>query len=246
MQRRRAVQLCWLLAAMSLWGCGQAVTEVAAPEPRPAATPARPPTPARSPAEPAAPVAHVNGVAIDANAVRTEMVRRGADFLSRFERLEEKQGAVEALVRVQVLAQTAREAGYEDLPSLRAAIDRLLAEHYWREEVAALDVPPVSDAEALAEYEANLERYTETLRARGAVLQLRAPSSASRAERAALRARAQELRRQATATDATGATGSGPGPGGRGQRPQQHHRGGPCAAAPGTRRPRTSRAALSE
>jgi parvulin-like peptidyl-prolyl isomerase len=144
----------------------------------------------------------VGGVAIDANAVRTEMVRHGADFLSRFERLEEKQAVVEELVRIQVLAQTAREAGYADLPSVREALDRLLAEHYWREQVASLEVPPVTDEEVRAEYDGSLERYTEPLRARGAALRLRVPSGASGSDRAALRAHAKELREMAVGADA--------------------------------------------
>lgn len=138
-------------------------------------------------------VAHVDGVAIDADAVRHEMVRRGADFLPRLSELAEKEAVVEDLVRVEVLAQQARKAGYADDPEIRRTIDRLLAEKYWRDQVEAAPVPPVTVEQARAYYDAHPAEFTELKKVRGAVIALRWPSSAGDAERAMVRAKAQRL-----------------------------------------------------
>lgn len=138
-------------------------------------------------------VATVNGVAIDANAVRWEMVRHGADFLPSFAKPEAKEAVVEELVRVEVLAQKAREEGYENDPEIRRSVNRLLADKYWRDQVDAAKVPAVSAEEAKAYYDAHAAEFTQAKKVRGAVIALRWPSSASEAERAATRAKAKEI-----------------------------------------------------
>ncbi|MGH7785228.1 MAG: peptidyl-prolyl cis-trans isomerase, partial [Candidatus Binatia bacterium] len=145
-------------------------------------------------------VATVNGATIDADAVRWEMVRRGADFLPRFAKLEEKEAVVEDLVRIEVLAQQARQAGYADDPEIRRSIDRLLAEKYWRDQVEKAPVPPVTVDEARAYYDAHPVEFTAPTKVRGAVIVLRWPSTASESQRAEIRARAQKI-----AVDAQGA-----------------------------------------
>lgn len=145
-------------------------------------------------------VATVDGASIDADAVRWEMVRRGADFLPRFAKLEEKEAVVEDLVRIEVLAQRARQAGYADDPEIRRSVDRLLAEKYWRDQVEQAAVPPVTADEARAYYDAHPAEFTAPAKVRGAVIVLRWPSTAGEAQRAEIRARARQI-----AADATGA-----------------------------------------
>lgn len=147
-------------------------------------------------------VATVNGAPIDADAVRWEMVRRGADFLPRFSKLEEKEAVVEDLVRIEVLAQQARQAGYADDPEIRRSIDRLLAEKYWRDQVEQAPAAIVTADEARAYYDAHPAEFTAPTKVRGAVIVLRWPSTASEAQRAEIRARAQQI--------AADAKGSGP------------------------------------
>ncbi len=142
-------------------------------------------------------VAKVNGVAIDADAVRHEMVSRGADFLPRFAKLEEKEAVVEDLVRIEVLAQQARQAGYADDPEVRRSINRMLAEKYWRDQVEAAPAPSVTAAEARAYYDAHPAEFTQPKKVRGAVIVLRWPSSAGAAERAEILARAKRIAAEA-------------------------------------------------
>ncbi len=146
-------------------------------------------------------VATVNGVAIDADAVRWEMVRHGADFLPRFAKPEAKEAVVEELVRVEVLAQKAREEGYLDRPEIRRSVNRLLAEKYWSDQVEALQVPAVTTAEAQAFYNQHRAEFTPPKRVRGAVIALRWKLNAADAERAEVRAKAQRI-----AAEAKGAT----------------------------------------
>ena len=142
-------------------------------------------------------VATVDGVAIDADAVRREMVQRGADFLPTFTTPEAKEAVVEDLVRIEILAQQARQAGYANDPEIRRSVDRMLAEKYWRDQVEATQVPAVTAAEARAYYDAHPAEFTQPRRVRGTVIVLRWPSSASPAERGEIRARAQRLAAEA-------------------------------------------------
>jgi parvulin-like peptidyl-prolyl isomerase len=138
-------------------------------------------------------VATVHGVAIDADAVRQEMIRRGADFLPRFSKVEAKQAVVDDLVRIEVLAQKARQEGYLERPEIRQSVDRLLAEQYWRDQTEALTPPVVTEAEARAYYDEHRADFTPPRRARGAVIVLRWKSKAAEAERAEVRAQAERI-----------------------------------------------------
>lgn len=148
-------------------------------------------------------VATVAGAPIDADAVRHEMVRRGADFLPRFSKLEEKEAVVEDLVRIEVLAQQARRAGYADDPEIRRSINRLLAEKYWRDQLEQAPAPAVTAGEVRAYYDAHPAEFTVPTKVRGAVIVLRWPSTASEAQRAEIRARAQQIAADARGAGAT-------------------------------------------
>jgi parvulin-like peptidyl-prolyl isomerase len=138
-------------------------------------------------------VAVVDGVAIDADTVRWEMVRHGADFLPRFAKLEEREAVVEELVRIEVLAQKARQEGYLDDPEIRRSLTRMLAEKYWRDQVEAMAPPAVSAADARAYYDSHRAEFTPPRKVRGAVIVLRWASSADPAERAEKRAEAARI-----------------------------------------------------
>jgi hypothetical protein len=138
-------------------------------------------------------VATVNGAVIDADAVRQEMIRHGADFLPRFSKLEAKEAVVNDLVRIEVLAQKARQEGYLDRPEIRQSVNRLLAEQYWRDQMEAMTPPAVSEAEVRAYYDEHRADFTQPKRARGAVIVLRWKSKATEAERAEVRAEAERI-----------------------------------------------------
>lgn len=175
----------------ALLGCGSG------PERAPHAAPA---VTASTPADADATVATVDGLPISANAVRQGIVRRGGGFLSRFEKLEAKEQVLEELVRVKLLAQAARQQGYDRDPDIVASIDNLLADRYWREHVAqAGAVAQPTDAEVEAYYRAHTAEFVQPERVRGAIVFLAAPADASAAVKDALRARADDLRRQAVA-----------------------------------------------
>lgn len=142
-------------------------------------------------------VATVNGAVIDADDVRWEMVRRGADFLPRFSKIEEKEAVVDELVRIEVLAQKARQEGYADDPEIRRSVNRLLAEKYWRDQVAKAQVPAVAPADVRAYYDAHPAEFTQPKKVRGNVIVLRWKSTATHAERVELRTKAERLAAEA-------------------------------------------------
>lgn len=119
-------------------------------------------------------VATVEGESISADAVRRALVRAGGGAPDRLRSSEDKVDALETLLRVHVLASAAEAAGYADDPEVREAIRQLLAERFWRDLANGLELTPVSEDEVGSWYKANLDRFTEPERRRGAVLTLRA------------------------------------------------------------------------
>jgi peptidyl-prolyl cis-trans isomerase C len=138
-------------------------------------------------------VATVDGKTIGASAVRKAMVRRGADFLARFSKLEEKQAVVEELIRTALLARAARQAGYLDDPEIRESIDDLLAEKYWRDQMRLARPPAATEQEARDYYDSHPAEFVEPVRVRGAVISLRWKQDADETARAAVRERAEGL-----------------------------------------------------
>jgi peptidyl-prolyl cis-trans isomerase C len=152
-------------------------------------------------------VATVNGEPIEARAVRRAMVRTGPSAAARLQTVEQKALVVEELVRIQVLAQLARDNGYAEDPEIREAVQMLLAERYWRDLTAQLDRPDPSEGQVQAFFEANPELFTEPLRLRGSVLSLRLPghgNDSAKDGNGETIARAQALLHQAQAADSAG------------------------------------------
>lgn len=145
-------------------------------------------------------VATVDGESISADAVRHAFLRLGPGAARNLSSVDEKATVVEDLARVHVLAGAASAAGYAEKPEVRDAVRRLLAEAYWRDRAAELDLPAVTDHEVRAWYEEHLDRYTESERRRGAVLTLRPKNG----EPTGAIARTEELLVQARASDARG------------------------------------------
>ncbi len=146
-------------------------------------------------------VAVVDGASIDANQVRKEMIRQGADFLPRFTDVAEKKALVEKLVRIQVLAHAAREQGYAADPEIVDSLNRLLAEKFWRDSLAEQPIPRATEEEARAYYDSHLGDFVAPQRARGALIFLRWPSNATPEQRVEIRAEAEGLRAQAGGCD---------------------------------------------
>lgn len=154
-------------------------------------------------------VARVDGQPITATALRKEMVRRGADFLDRFDELEEKEEVLEDLIRLEIMAQAAAKSGYAEDPEIQSGLKRMMAEKYWRDQVVQRRVEEsiISDEDVRAYYESQAERWTEPERRRAAVIVLRFPPRALDADkevaRARLRGALKEARKQAGAIDRT-------------------------------------------
>ncbi len=139
-------------------------------------------------------VATVAGRPIVADSVRRELVRRGADVLDRYDELAEKEALLEDLVRVKVLAAAARREGYESDPELADAIDKLLAESYWRDHIVpeTRDLE-VSDASVKDYYDAHPDEFTSPERMRGSVIVMHFPPKPTEAQRAEVRAGADVM-----------------------------------------------------
>ena len=150
-------------------------------------------------------VATVNGKPLTATVLREEMLRRGADFLSRYAELTEKRNVLDQVIQVEVLAQAAEKAGYGDDPEIVAGRKSMMAEKFWRERVAGTvrDDGLVSDDEVRTYYESHRADYTEPERTRAAIIFMRFPPKASEAQKEAVRANAVDVLRQARAQPAS-------------------------------------------
>jgi parvulin-like peptidyl-prolyl isomerase len=144
-------------------------------------------------------VATVNGRPITADAVRQEMIRRGADFLGGYDELEEKEALLEDVVRTEVLAQAAEQAGYDKDPEVVEATKRLMAQKYWAAHMGqvAVDEAEVTGDEVRTYYEQHRERWTTPERARGAVILLRFPPNATAEQQQAVREKAAAVLKEA-------------------------------------------------
>ena len=140
-------------------------------------------------------VAMVGGSEISAQALRREMVRRGAIVPERFDELSEKESLVKEVARNEMLALAAREAGYEQHPEVMAGYKKILADRFWREQLRALSAElAVTDAEVREHYDENLDAFRKVDRARLSVIQQRIPAKATAQERKRMLDAMNELR----------------------------------------------------
>lgn len=153
-------------------------------------------SPSADPADPV--VARVGGRTITASELQAEMLRRGADFLGGYEENARKQKLLDELVEREVLAQAAEQAGYANDPEIVRLHRRMMGERFWQSQLRELDVDEqVSDEELRKTYDAQIERFTETERARASVIFLKAPANATPEQREELKKRAELVRADA-------------------------------------------------
>lgn len=98
------------------------------------------------------------------------------------------------LIRQRLLATAAREAGYESDPDIHDTIERMLAERYLRDLMRRNPVAPmVTNDDARAHYDANLEDFREPERLRASVILLAFPPRAKDEDRKRVREQAEAM-----------------------------------------------------
>lgn len=162
-------------------------------------------------ADDSAVVATVDGTVITMGMLRREMVRDSGQESTRLNQLEARRAALEALIRTEVLARAALEAGYDkdpdfqseykDLdfqsedgdPDVRSVHKLLLAQHFWTTHLRKQPAVRVPNEEVRSYYEAHKVDFEQPTRNRGSIVFLRSRAGAGGENRRALRQRAEGL-----------------------------------------------------
>lgn len=186
-------------ANVRLWGIVVAIGLLAACQQKselnlPAARGDRPPLPAD------AVVATVAGEPITTEQVQRAMIRAGAQVSGRVDAVDEKQALLDELIRTQLLAAAGRQAGYDKDAEVVEVVNRMVADRYLRDLVAANPgKKDVSDDEVRVYYEAHKAEYTVPERARASIILLKFPVNAAADDRAVTRQRAETVLAEAKA-----------------------------------------------
>jgi hypothetical protein len=143
-------------------------------------------------------VAAVGDHVITAQAFQAEMARRGL----RGSRggLREKEALLEEMIRLQVYAAKARAAGYDKAPEIVAAVDRMLAEMYQREQAAAHAV--VTPDEVAAYYREHGAEFDAVERRQAAIVFVAIPREAGDKQKKEASERAARVAAEAAKLDA--------------------------------------------
>ena len=129
-------------------------------------------------------VATVHGNAITDTQLRTEIARRGGLPAEAEDRERRKLALLDELIRIELFALAAAEAGLDKDPEVVEAYRRMLAERFWREQLTRLtDQIKVSDQEVAAYYESHRDQFLQPARARGAMIFFRYPARATEEEK---------------------------------------------------------------
>ena len=144
-------------------------------------------------------LARVGGRVITADAFRQELLRRSQQGNSAFRTPQQREALLDEMVRNAALASAAAASGYDKDPEIQAALDRILADKYLRDHVAAGLKPP-TDAEIESFYKEHAADYGAGERRRGNFIQIRVTPGASAETKQALEAKAKQA-----ATEARGA-----------------------------------------
>ncbi len=182
-----------LALILALTGCTTAAS------PPPATAPAVPvAAPATPPVASAEVLARVGSEAITVDEFRREMERRGGRIPGQYASVEQRRALLDEMLRTKAALTRAREAGLDQEPETRLAIERLLVAGYLEAELEpALAGLSVSDDEVAAYYAAHRDEYQTPERRRVAWIFLQVGAKAEPPQVEKVRQRAADARAEA-------------------------------------------------
>ncbi len=163
------------------------------------------PPPATAPVAPATPpvaspevLARVGGEAITVDEFRREMERRGGRIPGQYASVEQRRVLLDEMLRNKAALARAREAGLDQQPETRLAIERLLVAGYLEAELEpALAGLSVTDEEIAAFYAAHRDEYQTPERRRVAWIFFQVGAKAEPPQVEKVRQRAVDARAEA-------------------------------------------------
>lgn len=122
-----------------------------------------------------------------------ELERRGGGLPGQYETAEQRRALLDVLVRSEVLAQRAREAGYDRDPQVLEALERIIVSRFRQDRLEPLLAEvDVTDDEVAAFYEQHRDDYARPARIQVAIAHVAVSSMADETRRAEREQRAQE------------------------------------------------------
>ncbi len=147
-------------------------------------------------------LAEVAGRQITVGDLEREMTRRGGGLV--FADPEIRQALLAELVERELLLAAAVEAGYDRDPEAVAVFERMVAARYQSDALDALLAGvTVDDAAVAAYYRTHRDAYARPARVQAAMIFFTLPTTASEERRQEVQARAERVRSEALALDAT-------------------------------------------
>lgn len=149
-------------------------------------------------------VAEVNGTAISTDMVVTELRRRLPNANVQSVTSAQKEVALDALIQREALYVKALKAGFDQAPEIKERIKDLVVARFQEQQFTAPEVT-ITDAEVEAVYTAEKQRFARPVTARGGIIFISCPATATEASRSTLRDRARAIAVQATVNAETNA-----------------------------------------
>lgn len=150
-------------------------------------------------------IARVAGSPISQENFQALLNLRAGGNTNLYATTEAKAALLDELIRREAILARARAAGFDQRPDIQESVRRMIAGKFQEEQMRALETNEitVSDQEVEQYYRDHAEKYSVPAKARGAIIFIRIPPTASQEKRRELAARAESLLEQAkTATAA--------------------------------------------
>ena len=155
---------------------------------------------ARTVAAPDSPVvAVVGGAAISAESFKKELQRRFPQASSEEPTASQKKSVLESLIRNETLYANAVKEGFDRNPEVEEAIKALIIARFKERQFTPAEIA-ATDQEIETYYRSQATRFTTSEAARGAVIFIASPATATAEKRAETRARAEAIASEAKAT----------------------------------------------
>lgn len=143
-------------------------------------------------------IANVGEANITVEQIQAQMRFKGGHIPGRFDSLESKQKLLDEMIHFEVLAQKAREAGYENDPEIQEAVKKMLVRKYKQEYLnLLLQKEKISEDEVRAYYEENIQEFSSPEAFRAAIISIKHSQNETSASKQAKRKKTEEVRQLA-------------------------------------------------
>lgn len=149
-------------------------------------------------------VAQVGGATISEEAFKQLMQQRAGRDPGRYASGAAKQALLDEMIGQEAVYAKAKVAGFDQRPDIRESIKQMVIAKFREEEMGRSPAAPtISEQEIQQYFQEHQAKYTMPAKARGAMIFIRIPATATPEKRAGFMARAQSILEEAKAAEKT-------------------------------------------